>query len=351
MLAFNFYPIENTGSPFIELKQIIKELSGERWQYEHTQNLLRLSSDSNLLLLVKDALDAFNEQVQNKSQKLWFLYDDLDEDFPEKNEVRQQALIGLFQLVQACDSRRITSIRFKIFLREDIWNRLSFDNKSHFNGRDLLLQWNRVDFLRLALRQATQSQEFKNLVERFSPVESIDQASEEAVARSLEILWGSRRRSGTKAKYVTRWVYERLTDSSNTTFPRSLSILLEGAKEQELTYKGQSSKQTPTDRLLRGTSLEIGLKKASKERCQAVREEYRDLSQFFDSLREVPALLPKESLQDIWQSSAQSVVSTFDEFSELLSEIGIAEWREKDQRYKFADIYVYGFEMKRVGAV
>jgi len=345
------FPRGRKGDKFTELKRIINELPGERWQYEHTQSLLQLSSDSNLLLIIKDALDIFDEQLQSKSQKLWLLYDDLDEDFPEKNEVRQQALIGLFQLVQACDSRRITSIRFKIFLREDIWNRLSFDNKSHFNGRDLLLQWNRVDFLRLALRQATQSQEFKNLVERFSPVESIDQASEEAVARSLEILWGSRRRSGTKAKYVTRWVYERLTDSSNTTFPRSLSILLEGAKEQELTYKGQSSKQTPTDRLLRGTSLEIGLKKASKERCQAVREEYPDLRQFFDSLREVQALLPKENLQDIWQSSAQSVVSTFDEFSELLSEIGIAEWREKDQRYKFADIYVYGFEMRRVGAV
>ncbi|NJR61915.1 MAG: ParA family protein [Cyanobacteria bacterium CRU_2_1] len=345
------FPKGRRGEKFTELKRIINELPGERWQYEHTQNLLRLSSDSNLLLIVKDALDTFNEQIQNQSQKLWFLYDDLDEDFPEKDEVRHQALIGLFQLIQACDARKITSIRFKIFLREDIWNRLSFDNKSHFNGRDLLLQWNRVDFLRLALRQATQSKEFKNLVDRFSPVESIDQASEEAVDRALELLWGSRRRSGSKAKYVTRWVYERLTDSSSTTFPRSLSILLRGAKEQELTYKGQSSKQTPTDRLLRGTSLEVGLKKASEERCHAVREEYPDLKKFFDSLKSMQALLSREELQTVWQESAQDISSVFDEFSDLLSEIGIAEWREKEQRYKFADIYVYGFEMIRRGTV
>jgi cellulose biosynthesis protein BcsQ len=345
------FPKGKKGEKFVDLKRIINNLSGERWQYEHTQNLLQLSSDPNLLLIIKDALDIFDEQMQTQSQKIWFLYDDLDEDFPEKDEVRQQALIGLFQLVQACDARRITSIRFKIFLREDIWNRLSFDNKSHFNGRDLLLQWNRVDFLRLALRQATQSKEFKNLVDRFSPVESIDQASEEAIDRALELLWGSRRRSGTKAKYVTRWVYERLTDSSNTTFPRSLSILLKGAKEQELTYKGQSLKQTPTDRLLRGTSLEVGLKKASEERCHAVREEYPDLRNFFDSLKGMQALLSKEELQTIWQESAKAVSTTFDEFSDLLSEIGIAEWREKEQRYKFADIYVYGFEMIRRGTV
>jgi len=349
--SFSF-PKGKKGEKFTDLKRIINKLSGERWQYEHTQKLLHLSSDSNLLLIVKDALDTFDEQIQDQSNKLWFLYDDLDEDFPEKDEVRQQALVGLFQLIQACDARRITSIRFKIFLREDIWERLNFDNKSHFNGRDLLLQWNRVDFLRLALRQATQSKEFKSLVDRFSPVESIDQANEEAIERALEVLWGSRRRSGGKAKYVSRWVYERLTDSSNTTFPRSLSLLLEGATAQELSYKGQSSKQSPTDdRLLRGTSLEVGLKKASEERCHAIREEYPNLRRFFDSLKGIQALLPKEDLQSVWQSSAQNIVSTFDEFSSLLSEIGIAEWREKDQRYKFADIYVYGFEMNRTGTV
>ena len=93
------------------------------------------------------------------------------------------------------------------------------------------------------------------------------------------------------------------------------------------------------------------MKKASEERCHAIREEYPNLRQFFDSLKGIQALLPKEDLQAVWQSSAQNIVSTFDEFSSLLSEIGIAERREKDQRYKFADIYVYGFEMNRTGTV
>jgi cellulose biosynthesis protein BcsQ len=345
------FPKGKRGEKFSHLKETLNNLSKDQWQYEHTQTLLQLASNSNLLLIVKDAIDIIDEQARSQSQILWFLYDDLDEDFPEKGEVRQQALTGLFQFIQACDARRITAIRFKVFLREDIWNRLNFDNKSHFNGRDLLLQWNRIDFLRLALRQAVQSKEFKNLVDRFSPIESIDQANEGAIDRALELLWGSRRRRGSKAKYVSRWVYERLTDSSDTTFPRSLSILLEGAKEQELSYKGQSSKQSPTDRLLRGTSLEVGLKKASEERCNAVKEEYPDLGRFFNSLKDVQALLSKEELQTVWQGSAQNVMATFDEFSDFLSEIGLAEWREKEQRYKFADIYVYGFEMVRRGTV
>lgn len=345
------FPGGKKGEKFKELKKTLNDLPGDRWQSEHTQSLLRLSTNVDLRPVVTDALYIIDDEAHKKAEMLWFLYDDLDEDFPEAGEVRQQALTGLFQFLQACDARRLKAIRFKIFLREDIWTRLTFDNKSHFNGRDILLQWTRVDFLRLALRQAVQSNDFKELVDRFSPVESIDQASEEAIDQALELLWGSRRRRGSKAKYVSRWVYERLTDSSGTTFPRSLSILLKGAKEQELSYKGQSSIKPPTDRLLRGKSLEIGLKKASQERCNAIKEEYPDLRKFFNSLKDVQALSSKEELQTVWQESAQDVMSPFDEFADLLSEIGLAEWREKEQRYKFADIYVYGFEMIRRGTV
>lgn len=347
------FPKNRKGEKFSELKNIINNLPKGQWQSEYNQALLELSTNSILSEIVNDAINIIiHEDIKKKSQKIWFLYDDLDEDFPEAGEVRQSALSGLFQLVQSCDANRLTEIRFKIFLREDIWNRLIFDNKSHFTGRDIMLQWTRVDFLRLALRQSIQSPDFKNLVDRFSPiaVESIDQSSEDEIDKALELLWGSRRRTGNKAKYVSRWVYEKLTDSSGTTFPRSLSILLTGAKEQELSYQGKPSIQTPIDRLLRSKSLEIGLKKASEKRCDEIKEEYRHLTKFFDSLKQKSALLPKDELHSIWQESAQDIAD-FEEFTSFLTEIGIIEWRERDKRYKFADIYVYGFDMIRQGAV
>jgi MinD-like ATPase involved in chromosome partitioning or flagellar assembly len=350
------FPKNGEGEKFSELKNIINNLPKGKWQSEYNEALLELSTNSKLSEIVNDAINnIIHGEAKKESQKIWFLYDDLDEDFPEAGEVRQSALSGLFQLVQSCDANRLTEIRFKIFLREDIWNRLIFDNKSHFTGRDIILQWTRVDFLRLALRQSIQSPYFKDLVNRFSPIaeDAIDQTTEDAIDKALELLWGSRRRTGNKAKYVSRWVYERLTDSSGTTFPRSLSILLTGAKEQELSYQGKSSIQPPTDRLLRSKSLEIGLKKASEKRCDEIKEEYRHLIKFFDSLKQKSALLPKEELHSIWQESAQDIADfeEFEKFASFLTEIGIIEWRERDKRYKFADIYVYGFEMIRQGAV
>ena len=348
------FPRGKKGEKFSDLKKIINNLPKDIWQSESTQALLELSTNSQLILIVKDAVNIIlNQEAKEKSQKLWFLYDDLDEDFSEAGELRQQALTGLFQLVQSCDASRLTEIRFKILLREDIWNRLNFDNKSHFTGRDIILQWNQIDFLRLALRQAIQSQDFKNLVDRISPVavESIDIANEEELDKALELLWGSRRRGGNRAKKVSRWVYERLTDSSGTTFPRSLSMLLKGAKEQELTYRGKSSTKIRTERLLQGKSLEFGLRKASEKRCEEIKEEYPNLINFFDSLKGKLAFLRKEELQEIWQNLPEKILENFEDFVSLMREIGIIEFREKEERYKFADIYVYGFEMIRQGAV
>lgn len=348
----NYLKLPDKGSQkpkFESIRNILKGLPGENWQSEHTLALIQLSTDSQLRLVLPDVLDILNEQQRNKNQTLWLLYDDLDEDFPDTDGVRQQALSGLFQLIQACDARRLTSIRFKIFIREDIWNRLNFDNKSHFNGRDLFLKWTRVDFLRLALRQAMQSADFKSLVDRSSPVENIDNANEETLNRALDLLWGIRRRTGDKAKYVYRWVYERLSDSNNTAFPRSLSALLQGAKEQELTYKGQTSVKAPTDRLLRPTSLEIGLEKASEERCDAIKQEYPELCQFFEALEGVPALPTRQDLENAWHKSVPEIYPDFDEFASFLTEIGLAKWRPKENRYGFPDIYVYGFKMIRTG--
>jgi cellulose biosynthesis protein BcsQ len=348
----NYLKLPDKGSQkpkFETLRNILKGLPEENWKAEHTKALIELSTDSQLILVLPDVLDILNEQQRDKNKTLWLLYDDLDEDFPERDGVRQQALSGLFQLIQACDARHLTSIRFKIFLREDIWNRLNFDNKSHFNGRDLFLKWTRVDFLRLALRQATQARDFKDLVDRSSPVENIDNANEETLNRALDLLWGIRRRTGKKAKYVYRWVYERLSDLNGTAFPRSLSALLQGAKEQELTYKGQTSVKAPSDRLLRGTSLEIGLEKASEERCDAIKQEYPDLCPFFEALEGVPALPSRQQLEQAWEKSAQEIYPDFDEFASFLTEIGLAKWRHKENRYGFPDIYVYGFKMIRTG--
>lgn len=322
--------------------------AGDRWGIEHTRTVIQMALDSNLKLLAKDALVDIDRYQQGKGQKIWLLFDDLDEDLPERAGIRNRALVGLFQLVQDADARRLEWIRHKIFLREDIWQRLTYDNKSHLNGRDIVLSWNRSDFLRLALRQTYRSREYRTLVDRFASIQDPDQVDEETLEAVLNSLWGSRRERGRHSKKVARWVYDRLTDAGGTTFPRSLGILLKAAKEQEMSYR-TSHVQHPTDRLLRTQSLNRGLDEASLRRCEEITEEYPHLAGFFEYVknRNFPAMASDEDLMRAWQESAQYTRPVYQEFVEELRSIGVLAWRENEQRYRFSDIYIPGFNLRR----
>ncbi len=206
---------------------------GNQWSTEHLNILLAMLQIPALDTLAKDMLSELDTLLRQRQQEIWLLYDDLDEDLRGKQ--REDALVGLFRLVQSTDARKVTAIRYKIFLREDIWNRLIFDNKSHFNGRDILLQWTSVEFFRLALHQALKSTAFKDLVDRFALVADVDQADSETLEKALQLLWGNRLTRNPKSAYVSKWVYNRLTDTSKTTFPRSLNVLLREAQKAELT--------------------------------------------------------------------------------------------------------------------
>lgn len=168
---------------------------------------------------------------------MWLLYDDLDQDIQENSPWQQEALGGLMRLAYDTNNQNLFHIRFKIFLRDDIWSNLIFTNKSHFcEDRTIALQWEKEDFLRLAYRLAVGgSAPFKTFANRILPLadNALDDMGEEELRQALAPLWGLRQHKSQNA-YVAQWVYSRLIDASNNTYPRSLTILLKKAREVEL---------------------------------------------------------------------------------------------------------------------
>lgn len=337
------------GTKFSDVQNILKKIpkKNDYWTSEHT-NALKNFFNSNLSILTKDYLMYVNEYLKKKNNTIWLLYDDLDEDIQERSHFQNDVLSGLFYFIRSVDAQRLSNIKFKTFIREDIWNRLNFTNKSHFNGRDVLLQWSRIDFMRLAVRQALYSGYYKQLVDKYFPIQDIDSATEESLIDALQILWGMRREKNRNSKYVARWVYERLTDASGTTFPRVLGLLLSAAKEHELQYIDQSHIPSPSDRLLRSKSLNEGLINAAKHRSQELREEYPDLEIVMDKLTNLTDICGKKELELLYKES-QIKDFTLDDFIKILLNIGLIseEFIKGEIQYRFADLYVHGFGMKR----
>jgi cellulose biosynthesis protein BcsQ len=321
------------------------------WSLKHTNKLAELATDETLNAYCRDALSHINQWLKKQNQKIWLLYDDLDQDIQERSPWQQDALGGLMRLIYDTNNQSLYNIRFKIFLREDIWSNLVFTNKSHFGeARTLLLQWRKADFFRLAYRLAVKgSNEFKNLSNRILPLADIelDIADEETLRQALAPLWGLRQKS--KNAYIAQWVYTRLTDASDNTYPRSLTILLKKAQEVELHSK--QGKTAPTDHLLRWNALTEGLSAASEERCNAIRNEYPEFTSFFDRISELNSLFTTKDLEALWSKTiGENATQLFDTFVKRLENIGLIAKKKYHKKFEYsvANLYVYGFNIKRV---
>ncbi|MDI1279653.1 AAA family ATPase [Methylobacter sp.] len=361
--AYAVIRIYQSYEPFIDiikqakLTSLISRLTynfdpekNEQWSSTHTNKLLEFATDASLNGYCRDAMMQLNSYLKKNNQKLWLLYDDLDQDIQENSPWQQEALGGLMRLVYDANNQNLYQIRFKIFLREDIWSNLVFTNKSHFGEeRTLILQWGKEDFFRLAYRLAVGgSAKFKTFANRILPLadNELDESDEDDLRKALSPLWGLRQKS--KNAYVAQWVYSRLTDSSGNTYPRSLTILLKKAREVELAQK--QGKNAPSDHLLRWTSLTDGLDAASIERCDAIRNEYQDLKKFFDEISTLKSLFGEEELKVLWQKNIANNQSPipFDAFVKRLKDIGLLESKKYSQYdYAIANLYIHGFGITR----
>lgn len=340
---------------FVDLKKFLKAhfscAPSDTWRSGHSTASVALAAGP-LNGLVRDVLSDLNTTLSDRGTKLWVLYDDLDQDIREESRWQAEALGGLLRLAYDSNNRDQHNIRFKIFLREDIWSKLVFTNKSHFGEpRTVLLQWRVEDFLRLAYRLAIKgSVEYFRLAQRELALsdEDIDSASEEDLQRALAPLWGYSQERGKKA-LAAKWVYSRMTDARDNTYPRSLTVLLNAARDEEL---NNPPKSPPGDRLLSPRSMQAGLKAASEERVNAVKNEYSALVPFLDNVQQKNSLrsqFTESELRAVWDAVSQAEFPTFDAFVAELEAAGLLV-RKKGTTYDygFASLYIDGLGVTRV---
>jgi MinD-like ATPase involved in chromosome partitioning or flagellar assembly len=324
----------------------------EPWRSVHTTALLAMVEEP-LNGLCRDLMTDLNGALAREGRKLWLLYDDLDQDIREDSPWQGEALGGLLRLAYDSNNQDLHNIRFKVFLREDIWSKLVFTNKSHFGDpRTLLLQWRLEDFLRLAYRLATGgSAEFRTLAQRDFPLTDVevDQASEDQLRQALAPLWGLNQEKRKNA-FAARWVYSRMTDAKDNTYPRSLTVLLAEAREEEL--RSRNNKAPPKDRLLSPPALQAGLKEASLERVNALKNEYPLLRPFLEEIEKTPEFRSQfkaAELGVVWERTLKCNFPAFEPFVAELIAAGLIEERKGLKfDYGFASLYIDGLGVTRV---
>lgn len=271
------------------------------------------------------------------------LFDGLDTGFGNRSEERERrtrSIEGLFSFVMDREAA-LRFLQFKILLREDIWRKLRFENKSHLYGRSVRLVWHsQADYAKTILKQALHNEEFTKLIENteFQIRGEVDGWPDESVFQVWNILVGERMKGG-KTTFTRNWVWNRLADGNGDHSPRALFQLF---REATL-WEREEQQKNPYDRtVIRPRALIASLDQVSEEALSALREEFEELDELEKRLRNL-------GRSPVDASEFEDLVEQL----ELAREVGFVEiyegTEEKVRRYRIPDLYRRALKMTRQG--
>lgn len=182
------------------------------------------------LLSVDEALEVADQALREADLSIWLVLDRLDVAFVESERLESNALRALFRVYLGF--RRLDRISLKIFLRSDIWERITergFREASHVT-RELTIAWDPESLLHLIIRRLLRNQV---LATRFGidPATVVQDWYQRHVFYALFPKRSGRR---TQTADTFEWILSLVSDGSGAVEPRELIHLFNAAREAQI---------------------------------------------------------------------------------------------------------------------
>jgi hypothetical protein len=284
---------------------------------------------------VNGLLEIANQAIQEINYKVWILFDRLDVAFADKPEVEEIALKALFRTY--LDLLSYDHIDMKIFIRSDIWKRLTssgFREASHIT-RYTTIKWDRPSLLNLVIKRLLQN---KAIIDYYSsdPAEILRtlKNQEEFFYR----IFPRQIDMGPNKPETLDWMIGRTRDGTKETAPRELIHLLNSTKETEIRRIERGEVSGESSELFTRSSIKMALPEVSKSKLeQTLYAEYPRLKDRIEMLNgEKTSQIPK-ILSGIWDVSEAEAL----EIARQLVDIGFFELQGSKDSPKFWVPFLY----------
>jgi hypothetical protein len=276
-----------------------------------------------------------DEGLQETGNKLWIAIDRLDVAFVDTPDLEENALKALFKVY--LDMALISSLRLKIFLRSDIWGRLTkkgFREASHIT-RHITISWSRQLLLNLVIRRALRNvaiQEF------YKVRESSVLANFSEQEKFFNMMLPGQVDVGSKKPSTFDWILTRTADGIGQTAPRELIHLLNVARAEQLKKYETGESEPENANLFSRSSLKDALPEVSKVRLeQTIYAEFPSLKHFIQALEGEKTEQTLASLARIWKVSSEDVKIKAEE----LVAIGVFQKRGTKEHPNFWVPFLY----------
>lgn len=263
------------------------------------------------------------------------LLDRLDVAFAESYDLEQNALRALFRVY--LDLLDFEHIRLKIFLRTDIWNRITsggFREASHIT-KHVTVAWDRSSLLNLIVRRALHNQSVCDHFE-VEPMEVL--ASTKTQEEFFFRMYPKQVDVGPNKPLTLDWMLSRTRDGSQLNAPRELIHLLGSLRTQQMRQFELGEPAPDADLLFARPAFKQALPEVSEVRLtQTLYAEHSDLRESIEALRGERTLHRPDTLASIWEVDAAAAKNT----AERLVEVGFFESRGSKEHPEYWVPFLY----------
>jgi hypothetical protein len=264
---------------------------------------------------VDNLFAVLNDVLTENELKVWILLDRLDVAFVENHELEANALRALIRAY--ADIRLRDQISLKIFLREDIWKRITekgMREASHLI-RYVILDWPQPALLNLIMRRLLNNE---ILVREFNI--DADAVLQDADAQEAVFyrFFPKQVEQGPQKAQTFKWLVTRCADGTRKTAPRELIHLLNCILEQEIRRLENGGVVPNSDELFDRSVFKSALPTVSGARLnQYLYAEYASERSFVSKLEGQKAEQTPDSLADLWSLTREAAIAKAKQLVEL----------------------------------
>lgn len=252
-------------------------------------------------------LELANTALSNTKFHVWVLLDRLDVAFAEDQQLETNALRALFRVY--LDVLAFSNVKLKIFLRTDIWTRVTtqgFREASHIT-RHLTISWNRGSLLNLVVRRTLHNEAIRNA---YGVGEDLSRQTVEAQEKFFYRLCPPQVDVGPNKPSTIEWLLSRTRDGTKSNAPRELIHFLNCLREVQVKRLEVGETQPEDEALFERVSFKDALPEVSKVRLeQTLYAEYPAHKEWLEKLRGAKTLQTPETLSDIWGVSSEEAAA------------------------------------------
>jgi hypothetical protein len=271
-------------------------------------------------------LEIANKALDENTLKFWIALDRLDVAFADSAALEENALRALFRVSR--DIAALENIKLKIFLRDDIWARITtqgFREASHVT-ESITITWEQKSLLNLVIRRLLHNEPVRQFY-RVDAAKVLSSSSEQE--KLFYRVFPKQIDAGKRKSTTLDWILTRTADGAGKTAPRELIHLLSVARDEQLKLLEMGAPEPPGQALFDRAAFKAALPEVSKVRFQqTLCAEYSKLKPALIKLDGEKTQQSAGTLAKIWRVKEAEALAT----AEQLTEIGFFQKRgPKDQ--------------------